>query len=69
MKEVKKEQGKSQREFAKVDADIREKENAIQKKRPAFIKAKEKATHLNVSKPYSGHFSPGGQGRQLPSHF
>merc|ERR1711976_273721 len=47
LKEVKKEQGKSQREFAKVDADIREKENAIQKKRPAFIKAKEKATHLN----------------------
>merc|ERR1719225_1182799 len=47
LKEVKKERGKSQREFAKVDADIREKENAIQKKRPAFIKAKEKATHLN----------------------
>lgn len=47
LKEVKKDQGKSQREFAKVDADIREKENAIQRKRPAFIKAKEKATHLN----------------------
>merc|ERR1712080_466053 len=47
LKEVKKEQGKSQREFAKVDSDIREKENAIQRKRPAFIKAKEKATHLN----------------------
>merc|ERR1719245_551932 len=47
LKEVKKEQGKSQREFAKVDAYIREKENNIQKKRPAFIKAKEKATHLN----------------------
>merc|ERR1711936_1078811 len=31
LKEVKKEQGKSQREFAKVDSDIREKENAIQK--------------------------------------
>merc|ERR1719278_485478 len=46
LKEVKKEQGKSQREFAKVDADIGEKDNAIQKKRPAFIKAKEKATHL-----------------------
>merc|ERR1711899_12597 len=47
LKEVKKEQGKSHRDFAKVDAEIREKENAIQRKRPAFIKAKEKATHLN----------------------
>merc|ERR1719210_162338 len=46
LKEVKKEQGKSQREFAKVDSDIREKENAIQKKRPAYIKAKEKSSHL-----------------------
>jgi len=41
LKDAKKEHGKSQREFAKVDSDIREKENAIQKKRPAFIKAKE----------------------------
>ena len=46
LKEVKKDQGKSQREFAKVDSDIREKENAIQKKRPAYIKAKEKSSHL-----------------------
>merc|ERR1712048_1100843 len=37
LKEVKKEQGKSHRDFAKVDAEIREKENAIQRKRPAFI--------------------------------
>merc|ERR1712110_804035 len=60
LKEVKKEQGKSQREFAKVDADIREKENAIQRKRPAFIKAKEKATHLHkkveqAKKAYNSH--------------
>merc|ERR1711976_1075103 len=47
LKEVKKEQGKSQREFAKIDSEIREKENLIQKKRPAFIKAKEKSSHLN----------------------
>ena len=32
---------------SKVDSEIREKENLIQKKRPAFIKAKEKSTHLN----------------------
>merc|ERR1712111_59731 len=46
LKEVKKEQGKSQREFTKVDSEIREKENAIQRKRPAFLKAKEKSSHL-----------------------
>merc|ERR1712062_249989 len=33
------EQRKAQRDFAKVDSEIREKENSIQKKRPAFIKA------------------------------
>ena len=42
-----KNQGKSQLDFAKVNADIREKENSIQGKKPAFIKAKEKAAHLN----------------------
>merc|ERR1719210_2266165 len=47
LKEEKKNQGKSQREFAKIDSEIREKENLIQKKRPAFIKAKEKSSHLN----------------------
>jgi len=46
LKDVKKEQAKAQREFTKVDSDIREKENSIQKKRPAFIKAKEKSAHL-----------------------
>merc|ERR1711997_694599 len=39
LKDVKKEQSKAQRDFAKVDSEIREKENSIQKKRPAFIKA------------------------------
>ena len=29
-----------------VDSEIREKENEIQKKRPAFIKAKEKTSHM-----------------------
>lgn len=46
LKEVKKEFGKSQREFTKVDSDIREMENEIQKKRPAFIKSKEKTAHM-----------------------
>merc|ERR1719394_2063429 len=46
LKDVKKEQAKAQREFTKVDSDIREKENSIQKKRPAFIKAKEKSSHM-----------------------
>merc|ERR1712012_730226 len=46
LKDVKKEQGKAQREFTKIDSEIREKENAIQRKRPAFIKAKEKSAHL-----------------------
>ena len=46
LKEAKKGHGKSQRELAKVDADIRERENEIQKKRPAFIKAKERTAHM-----------------------
>ena len=29
-----------------MDADIREKDHEIQKKRPSFIKAKEKTTHM-----------------------
>merc|ERR1719402_12599 len=46
MKEVKKVAGKKGREFDRVSQEIREKEADIQKKRPAFIKAKEKTAHM-----------------------
>ncbi|XP_055852264.1 structural maintenance of chromosomes protein 1A [Episyrphus balteatus] len=45
LKEKKKEAGKIGRDLAKVDQEIREVETAINKKRPLFIKAKEKVSH------------------------
>merc|ERR1712066_936700 len=44
--DVKKTSGKRTRELDKVTQDIREKEADISKKKPAFIKAKEKSAHL-----------------------
>lgn len=45
LKEKKKEAGKIGRDLAKVDQEIREVETSINKKRPLFIKAKEKVSH------------------------
>lgn len=45
LKEKKKEAGAVQRELAKIDQEIREAEAEISKKRPTFIKAKERVTH------------------------
>lgn len=45
LKEKKKDAGKIGRDLAKVDQEIREVETAINKKRPLFIKAKEKVSH------------------------
>ena len=44
--DVKKSAGKKTRDFDKVQQDIREKEADISKKKPAFIKAKEKSAHM-----------------------
>merc|ERR1719419_986788 len=44
--DVKKTAGKRTREFDKVSQDIRDKEAEISKKKPAFIKAKEKSAHM-----------------------
>lgn len=46
LKEVKKTAGKNTREYEKVIADIREKEAEISKKKPSYIKAKEKTAHM-----------------------
>ncbi|XP_050351291.1 structural maintenance of chromosomes protein 1A [Nymphalis io] len=45
LKEKKKESGTIQRELAKIEQDIREVEAEVSKKRPTFIKAKERVTH------------------------
>ncbi|XP_026761933.2 structural maintenance of chromosomes protein 1A [Galleria mellonella] len=45
LKEKKKEAGTVQRELAKIEQDIRDVEAEISKKRPTFIKAKERVTH------------------------
>ncbi|XP_045536384.1 structural maintenance of chromosomes protein 1A [Papilio machaon] len=45
LKEKKKEAGTVQRELAKIEQDIREVEAEVSKKRPTFIKAKERVTH------------------------
>ncbi|XP_046965883.1 structural maintenance of chromosomes protein 1A [Vanessa cardui] len=45
LKEKKKESGTVQRELAKIEQDIREVEAEVSKKRPTFIKAKERVTH------------------------
>ncbi|UYV72661.1 SMC1B, partial [Cordylochernes scorpioides] len=46
VKEKKKEHGRLQRELAKLEQNIREAELDLNKKRPAFIKAKEKTSHV-----------------------
>jgi structural maintenance of chromosome 1 len=46
LKEKKKESGKLGRDLAKIEQDIREVEVEITKKRPAFIKAKERVAHM-----------------------
>lgn len=46
LKEKKKESGKASREFAKIEQDIREHEVEINRKRPTFIKAKERVAHV-----------------------
>lgn len=46
LKDKKKEQGKANRELAKIDQEIREVEAEVNKKRPSFIKSKERTTHL-----------------------
>ncbi|KAH1021332.1 hypothetical protein HUJ04_010862 [Dendroctonus ponderosae] len=46
LKEKKKGHGKLNRELAKIEQDIREAEVEISKKRPMFIKAKEKVTYV-----------------------
>jgi structural maintenance of chromosome 1 len=46
LKEKKKEQGRFNRELAKIEQDIREVEVEISKKRPQFIKAKERVSHM-----------------------
>lgn len=46
IKEKKKEQGKLTRELAKVEATIKESEVELNKKRPLYIKAKEKTAHM-----------------------
>merc|ERR1711915_1157052 len=44
--DIKKTAGKRTREFDKISQDIRDKEAEISKKKPAFIKAKEKSAHM-----------------------
>ena len=46
MKDKRKEQGKKQRELAAMEQDIREKDAEISRKKPTFIKAKERVKHL-----------------------
>jgi len=46
LKEKKKEHGAHQREMSKLDQSVKEKEVEINKRRPAFIKAKERVTHM-----------------------
>ncbi|XP_072745349.1 structural maintenance of chromosomes protein 1A [Anoplolepis gracilipes] len=46
LKEKKKDAGKLGRELAKIEQDIREVEVEITKKRPTFIKAKERVAHM-----------------------
>lgn len=46
LKEKRKDQGRISRELAKIEQDIREVEVEISKKRPTFIKAKERVTHM-----------------------
>lgn len=46
LKEKKKAHGKIQRDVAKFEQDIKEKEVEINRRRPTFIKAKERVTHM-----------------------
>ncbi|CAL4137233.1 unnamed protein product, partial [Meganyctiphanes norvegica] len=46
LKDKKKDQTRVAREMAKMDQDIRESETSVNKKRPTFIKSKEKVTHM-----------------------
>lgn len=46
MKDIKKGAGKNTREYERVIQEIRDKEAEISKKKPAFIKAKEKTSHM-----------------------
>lgn len=46
LKEKKKEHTRVSREMAKMEQDIRELESDVNKKRPTFIKAKERVTHM-----------------------
>ncbi|KAF5272683.1 hypothetical protein FQA39_LY07710 [Lamprigera yunnana] len=46
LKEKKKEQGRLGRELAKIEQDIREVDVEITKKKPQFIKAKERVSHM-----------------------
>uniref|UniRef100_A0A1B6DA24 RecF/RecN/SMC N-terminal domain-containing protein n=1 Tax=Clastoptera arizonana TaxID=38151 RepID=A0A1B6DA24_9HEMI len=53
LKEKKKDQGKINRELAKNEQEIREMEVEINKKRPAFIKSKERVAHIQKKTQYS----------------
>lgn len=46
VKEIKKSAGKNTREYERVIQDIRDKEAEISKKKPSYIKAKEKTAHM-----------------------
>ncbi|KAK7102755.1 structural maintenance of chromosomes protein 1A-like [Littorina saxatilis] len=46
VKDKKKEQGRSARELTKMEQQIKESEVELNKKRPVYIKAKEKTTHM-----------------------
>ncbi|KAL3853466.1 hypothetical protein ACJMK2_017002 [Sinanodonta woodiana] len=46
IKEKKKEQGKCQRDLTKIEQSIKESEVELNKKRPLYIKAKEKTAHM-----------------------
>ncbi|XP_064632615.1 structural maintenance of chromosomes protein 1A-like [Lineus longissimus] len=46
VKAVKKEQGTLQRDLAKIEQNIKESEGELNKKRPLYIKAKEKTSHM-----------------------
>lgn len=46
IKDKKKEHGKTQRELAKIEQQIREAEVELNKKRPTYIKAKERTAHM-----------------------
>merc|ERR1719361_2389994 len=46
LKDAKKAAGKKNRELDKVTQDIRDKEAEVSKKKPAYIKAKEKTSHM-----------------------